>query len=468
MNIKVLHIGYGFIPWRGGGLIEYTEDLMSEQVKNGYQVAYFCSGRHYPIYTRPFLKKWKKNGYEIYEIINPPIYHGGDRGTLFDLESTVVEKMFTKVVGEFKPNIVHIQELAGLPSSLIEIVKKHNIPLVMTLHDYFLLCPTLKLFDHAQNDCMRENINNDCIFCVRITPTQNRKVLIKNTLIYELRMLSYLKPILKVFYEFLKEMLYISQHKKENFRIQPFSNFFQNRRNTNIKRLQKIDLLIAQSHKVKEIYEFFLKECEIVVLHSTVKHIEKIKPKTINPKKLIKFGTLNGMVSVPKGACLLYETIKILNRKGLNEKFELHIFGGILPDIKEKIKNHKNIFYHGPYKREELDRKLEIVDVGIIPSIWQEVFGYVGIEFLAKGIPIIGNNKGGIVDYTIDGLTGWINKTSTAQELAEIMENIIKNPEIIQKYNDIIINKRKQLIKTMYEHFCEIDKIYKEILKEKV
>ncbi|MEN3014398.1 MAG: glycosyltransferase, partial [Endomicrobiia bacterium] len=107
-------------------------------------------------------------------------------------------------------------------------------------------------------------------------------------------------------------------------------------------------------------------------------------------------------------------------------------------------------------------------DVGIIPSIWQEVFGYVGIEFLAKGIPIIGNNKGGIVDYTIDGLTGWINKTSTAQELAEIMENIIKNPEIIQKYNDIIINKRKQLIKTMYEHFCEIDKIYKEILKEKV
>lgn len=26
--MKIFHIGWGFRPWRGGGLIEYTEDLM--------------------------------------------------------------------------------------------------------------------------------------------------------------------------------------------------------------------------------------------------------------------------------------------------------------------------------------------------------------------------------------------------------------------------------------------------------
>jgi hypothetical protein len=31
--MKILHIGWGFRPWRGGGLIEYTEDLMETQVK---------------------------------------------------------------------------------------------------------------------------------------------------------------------------------------------------------------------------------------------------------------------------------------------------------------------------------------------------------------------------------------------------------------------------------------------------
>jgi len=31
--MRVLHIGLGFSPWRGGGLIEYAEDLMEKQMQ---------------------------------------------------------------------------------------------------------------------------------------------------------------------------------------------------------------------------------------------------------------------------------------------------------------------------------------------------------------------------------------------------------------------------------------------------
>ena len=33
--MKILHIGWGFRPWRGGGIIEYAEDLMEKQIQKG-------------------------------------------------------------------------------------------------------------------------------------------------------------------------------------------------------------------------------------------------------------------------------------------------------------------------------------------------------------------------------------------------------------------------------------------------
>jgi len=93
--MKILHIGWGFRPWRGGGLIEYTEDLMETQAKNGYEVYYFFAGRHYPLLSKPRLLRWERKGIHMYEIINSPIIHGGDRGTLRpELDVSEVERSF--------------------------------------------------------------------------------------------------------------------------------------------------------------------------------------------------------------------------------------------------------------------------------------------------------------------------------------------------------------------------------------
>src|SRR3712207_8608199 len=40
-----------------------------------------------------------------------------------------------------------------------------------------------------------------------------------------------------------------------------------------------------------------------------------------------------------------------------------------------------------------------------------------GVEMLAKGVPIIGNAMGGIVDYLKPGVTGWLNSTNSADGL---------------------------------------------------
>lgn len=447
-TMKVLHIGWGFRPWRGGGLIEYAEDLMSIQAHHNWDVYYFFSCRHYPL-GKISLKKWKNGKITMFEVVNSPIFHSGDLGTLypqFDVDEEHTENFFRDVLSQIKPDIVHIQELAGLPSSLIDIIKdEYNIPLIMTLHDFFLLCPTLNLLNSKYENCFKNEIGNECLKCCHNAYSSITK--------YQIHCFVNDKILKKLHLNRIK-----ISNGKQTLTHDNQSILFQKRREINIKRLEKIDLLIAQSHRVEEIYRKFVKTGNIITLHSTVNHLNLINPKKLEVGYPIRFATLTGCSSIKKGSKLVLEAIKLLNKRNINDLFELHIWGELDYNIKEILK-FSNVYSHGSFTINQLDHILEMIDVGIIPSVLEEAYGYTGIEFLAKGIPIIGNKKGGIVDYTINNSTGWVNETSSGEELADLIEHIIKNPEEIRQLNRKILNNKK-LIKSMDTHFNEIKEIY--------
>lgn len=483
--MKVLHVGWGFRPWRSGGLIEYAEDLMNIQVAQGYEVAYFFSGCHYPLFRKPRLRKWLREDIKMYEIINSPIHHAGDQGTVrpeVDLNEEYSEKFFKKVLAKFKPDIIHIQELAGLPSSLIEIAELENIPLIMTLHDYYLFCPTLKLFDYNYSICLKSYVGNNCLVCCAQAPP-NANHLIKSSLIFEANKRWFLKSVpnsfkvkAKKLVKQVKQLLRylgdesLDQNSQYNLeQMDKLAEVFQNRRDVNVERLNKIDLLVAQSFRVNEIYRTLgVKGKKIVTIHSTVKHIDKVKSKTmasiIHP---INFVTLNSCASAQKGVHLILGALHKLKQMGISSHFKLFVMGHVLDSAKYELLQFDNVVYKGIYNVADLDSLLQGMHVGIVPSAWEEVYGYVGIEFLAKGIPVIGNSLGGIVDYTVDNVTGWVNSANTADGLAQIMADIIYNPYQILDLNRSIISNYHQIIKSMDRHSEEMDKVYKELIQAK-
>jgi glycosyltransferase involved in cell wall biosynthesis len=120
----------------------------------------------------------------------------------------------------------------------------------------------------------------------------------------------------------------------------------------------------------------------------------------------------------------------------------------------------------GLYNTEHLDSLLEDVDVGIVPSVWEEAYGYVGIEFLAKGMPVIGNAIGGIVEYTRDGETGWLNRSCSAEELARIMLGVIADPAQVVELNTRIREARDDIVLPHARHADEMEEIYRELAME--
>ena len=52
-----------------------------------------------------------------------------------------VDQRFTEVLDEFRPHVVHVGHLNHLSTSLLEVASSRQLPIVFTLHDYWLMCP---------------------------------------------------------------------------------------------------------------------------------------------------------------------------------------------------------------------------------------------------------------------------------------------------------------------------------------
>ncbi|NJE77376.1 glycosyltransferase, partial [Thermococcus sp. ES12] len=74
------------------------------------------------------------------------------------------EEIFRRLLKEIKPDIVHFQHLIGISTTLIYIAKEFNIPTVLTLHDYWFMCPNIQLLKYGYTIC-EEPEPNKCREC---------------------------------------------------------------------------------------------------------------------------------------------------------------------------------------------------------------------------------------------------------------------------------------------------------------
>lgn len=471
--MRILHVGSGFVPWRIGGLVAYAEDLMQGQVRRGHEVACFFSGRHYPYISGPRLRRWRHKGASMFEVVNSPLADHG-RQPEPEISEPRLERMFARTLTELRPTVVHVQELAGLPSSLLEVARGSGVPVVMTLHDYFLLCSTFKLFDSDGRVCLRREVGADCVATTATAPG-GRELLVKATIALELarakeavpfvRRVNFapLRPVLEPVFRRASGAGGPGRQRAESAPVKARAAAFQRRREANVARLNRVDRLVAVSHRVSEIYGLLgVDRARIQTVHPTLARLERMRPRRATGRRPVTFAALGGIPSLAKGADLLAEAAASLVAGGAAGGFRLLAFGHYEQTVARKLERLPGVELRGAYDGEELDDLLEEVDVGIMPSLWEEAYGLAGVEFLAKGIPVIGNAIGGIVDYVRHGETGWLNTSCDAAGLAAILARLIENPGEVAERSRSVLAQRDELIKPLGRHVQEIEAIYRE------
>jgi glycosyltransferase involved in cell wall biosynthesis len=451
-----------------GGLVAYIEDLMNEQVRRGDDVAYFFAGRYYPYGGGPRLKRWRREGVTMLEVVNSPLYDHGRQPEL-ELDEPQLEHIFESVLPEWRPDAVHVHELAGLPSSILEIARRAEFPVLFTLQDYFPLCPTFRLIDADGVTCLSRNVGLECVRATEADP-RPPELLFGATLRHDLEA----SRLLRRLPESLRNKLIGKAVSVANGRVRrrhhrvsgrPSAEAFQRRRNINVERLNRTDLLIAMSNRVSEIYSTLgISRDRLRTMQLTLAHVDRLRPKTVRrATQPLTFATLGGGESTEKGGKVLLEAARMLEEEASQGKFRLLIEGRVDVGIAREAASVPGVEVRSRFKPDQLDAVLDEVDVGLMPSVWEEAYGYAGIEFLAKGVPVIANAIGGMPEYVREGETGWLNRSCSAPELARIMRDIIERPAQVAQLNARILAARDTIIKPMARHGDEIDAVYREL-----
>jgi glycosyltransferase involved in cell wall biosynthesis len=104
--------------------------------------------------------------------------------------------------------------------------------------------------------------------------------------------------------------------------------------------------------------------------------------------------------------------------------------GPLAPQLQElavKLGIAANVRFTG--LRSDVHRYMAMANVVAVPSVWQEPAGFVVIEAIACGRPVVATRVGGIPEYMADGVTGIAVDPAAPEQLANALLRLLNSPE---------------------------------------
>ncbi len=108
----------------------------------------------------------------------------------------------------------------------------------------------------------------------------------------------------------------------------------------------------------------------------------------------------------------------------------------------------------------QLYREASIV---VVPSVWPEPFGIVGLEAMSYGKPVVAFNIGGIPEWLEDGVTGLLVEPDDVSEMAEKISYLLEHPDVA---NEMGMRGRKRVEQEFNKekHITRLLEIYREVM----
>jgi len=402
VTLTVLNIGQNFFI-RGGSdkyLFAVAELLQSK----GHKVIPFAAAHPENLPT-PWSRYFPKN----VNFVKPRLFD-----VIRYVYSLPAAKCITRLLKDVSVDVAHLHIYYGqLTASILGRLRARGVPIVQTLHEYKLICPTYSLMSNGE-------ICEACrghAFWHAIQMKCNRESLSRS-------LLSSIES-------------YVSRALGSASKIDHFIAV------SDFQRHKFIDLGIPAS-KISTVHNFV--DCRL------------IRPSKSPGEYFLYFGRMENY----KGVFILLKAASAIRQ------IPLYIVGSgsALPAMRRWVENRDldHIHFFGFQKGQELAKLIRESICVIVPSLWYETFGLSVVEAFAHGRPVIASRIGGITEIISDGVDGFLVPPREVEAFKEKMVFIANNPKR-QREMGAAAREKVETHFSPENHYTKLLAIYRKVLQ---
>lgn len=296
-------------------------------------------------------------------------------GALKSLYNPVSARQVEEVIADFDPDVMHIHNLFYTASpSVIQIARQWSVPVVMTLHNYRLVC---------NNGLLMRSSGTPCESC-----------------------LSKTIPL-------------------DGIRHGCFRNSaLQSAQLTAITSLHKLTGLWRSVDRYIVLTEFARRKILESSLNLTPEQVV-VKPNSIAQANYVQAAPRAdnflyvGRLSSEKGISVLLDAARMTDRR-----IDIVGDGPMRTAVEELAASQPNLRYLGKLSQEQVRERMRNCRALLVPSVWYEGLPTVILEAFASGTPVICSDQQNLNSIVRHGRTGHLFETGNAASLATALQTI--------------------------------------------
>lgn len=429
--MKILKVIHGY-PYRyNAGSEVYSQILCHELAHQGHEVVVFT--RQENAYQQEYSVEWECDPVlPSIKVCLINMAHGKD-----GYQHPKVDEAFSKLLAEYEPDVIHIGHLNHLSTSIILRAHEKKIPIIFTLHDFWLMCPRGQFLQGINS--LTDDLYPAC------DSQENQKC------------------AQQCYWRYFG-------HQDEAADLKYWTEWV-GRRMDHIREMSAlVDLYIAPSKYLmgRFVNDFRLDPEKILYLDYGF-HRERLKGRVRKKETDFVFGYI-GTHKQAKGIFPLIQAFS-QNHKGA----QLKIWGSSLPPFTQSLKAfvktlgpeiESKIHWMGGYRNDDIVADVfNHVDGIVVPSIWGENSPLVIHEALEAKVPVITADYGGMGEYVRHEINGLLFKHRDPKALSFQMKRIVQETGLAEKVaQGGYLQSPDQRIPCIKEHTREIVELYERLL----
>lgn len=174
----------------------------------------------------------------------------------------------------------------------------------------------------------------------------------------------------------------------------------------------------------------------------------------------LRFGYI-GQVAQHKGVHVLIEAFQRLRSQA--RSVELHIWGGDEANpaygrhLRAMAQGDARICFHGRYDNRRLPEILGGFDYLVAPSLWYENCPLTILEAYAAGVPVICSDHGGLSELVAPGEDGLVFRPGDAEALAQSLQMVMEDAALSRRLQ---AGARRRYVRDIEEEMQHLIELY--------